>query len=96
MEKSPFGDVRISQGSLEPSDLYIAFFSVPHCSGALIGDYGKVLMIATGFGIAAQLPFLKELIQGFNRSEARTRNIHLVWQLNNLGEHPSPPGRWNV
>ena len=42
-------------------------------------------MIASGFGIAAQLPLLKELIQGFNRAEVRTRDIHLVWQLQNLG-----------
>lgn len=47
-------------------------------------------MVATGFGIAAQLPFLKELIRGFNRSEVRTRNIHLVWRLNDLGEHLRP------
>ncbi len=89
-DRRPFGDARGSQGSLEPSALRIALFSGPHCSGAPIGDYGKVLMVATGFGIAAQLPFLKELIQGFNRSEVRTRNIHLVWQLNDLGEHPRP------
>jgi len=48
------------------------------------------MMVATGFGIAAQLPFLKELIQGFNRSEVRTRDIHLVWQLDDLGEYPKP------
>ena len=89
-DKRPFGDARNSQGSSGPSDFRIAFFSGPHCSGAPIGDYGKVLMVATGFGIAAQLPFLKELIRGFNRSEVRTRNIHLVWQLNDLGEHPKP------
>jgi hypothetical protein len=87
MDKRLFGDARNSQGGSEPAALHLAFFSGPHCSGAPIGDYGKVLMVATGFGIAAQLPFLKELIQGFNRSEVRTRNIHLVWQLNDLGEY---------
>ena len=35
-------------------------------------------MVATGFGIAAQLPLLKELVQGFNRSQVRTRTIHMV------------------
>ena len=89
-DKRPFGDARDSQSSSKSSDFRIAFFSGPHCSGAPIGNYGKVLMVATGFGIAAQLPFLKELIEGFNRSEVRTRNIHLVWQLNNLGKHPRP------
>ena len=61
-------------------------------SGAIIGDYEKVLMVASGFEIAAQLPFIKELIQGFNRSEVRTRNIHLIWQLNDLVEHGRPVG----
>ena len=88
--KRAFGDARNPQSSFEPSNLHIAFFSGPHCSGASIGNYGKVLMVASGFGIAAQLPFLKELIQGFNRSEVRTRTIHLVWQLNDLGEHRRP------
>jgi len=90
MDKRPFGDARNPRGSSGSSELRIAFFSGPHCSGAPIGEYGKVLMVATGFGIAAQLPFLKELIQGFNRSEVRTRNIHLIWQLNDLGEYPMP------
>ena len=42
-------------------------------------------MVATGIGIAAQLPYLKELIKGFNNCETRTRRIHLVWQLDLVG-----------
>jgi len=87
IDQSHFGGAGNFRVSPEPSDLRIAFFSGPHGSNLPIGDYGKVLMVATGFGIAAQLPFLKELIQGFNLSEVRTRNIHMVWQLQDLGEH---------
>lgn len=63
----------------------LAWISGPHGSGAPVGKYGSVLMVATGIGIAAQLPYLKELIWGFNHCEIRTRRIHLVWQLNFVG-----------
>ena len=78
MDERPFGEARNCEDGSGPSDLRVALFSGPHYSGAPIGDYRKVLMVATGFGIAVQLPLLKELIQGFNRSQVRTRTIHLV------------------
>ena len=93
-DKRSFDDASNSQSSSESSDLHITFFSGPHCSGATIDDYEKILMMASGFGIAAQLPFLKELIQKFNRSEVRTRTVHLIWQLNDLGEHRKSRGCW--
>ncbi len=65
---------------------YLAWISGPHGSGAPVGEYGSVLMIATGIGIAAQLPYLKELIWGFNHCETRTRRIHLVWELEYVGK----------
>jgi len=88
-EKRPFGFVRSYPSSPEPSDFRVVSISGPHGSTVPAGEYGKVLMIATGFGITAQLPLLEELIQGFNRAEVRTRNLHLVWQLQNLGLRPS-------
>lgn len=84
-EGRPFGFARNYPNQPESSDFRIAFVSGPHGSTASAGDYGKVMMIASGFGIAAQLPLLRELIRGFNRAEVRTRDIHLVWQLQNLG-----------
>ncbi|OBS20597.1 hypothetical protein FPOA_06950 [Fusarium poae] len=41
-------------------------------------------MIASGFGIAAQLPYLKKLMHGYNSCKARTRRVHLVWKLQSL------------
>lgn len=72
-----------------PSRFRLAFFSGPHGLPVSVGDYGKVLMIATGFGIIAQLPLLKELIQGFNASMVRTRYVTLAWQLQHHGKHPT-------
>lgn len=64
----------------------IAPFSGPHGISAPVGDYETVLMIASGFGMAAQLPYLKQLIYGYNACKIRTRRIHLVWQLETLGK----------
>lgn len=63
------------------ADFRIVWFSGPHGLRTDISEFGSVLLIATGFGIAAQIPILMELIQGFNQCEVRTRRIHLVWQL---------------
>jgi len=64
----------------------LALFSGPHGTSAPVGDYETVLMVASGFGIAAQLPYLKQLIYGYNACKTRTRRVHLVWQLKTLGK----------
>ena len=45
------------------------------------------MLVATGFGIAAQLSYVRELIQEYNRGRVRTRRVHLVWQLEDWGEY---------
>lgn len=63
----------------------LALFSGPHGTSVPVGEYETVVMVATGFGIAAQLPYLRKLIHGYNTCNARTRRVHLVWQLQSLG-----------
>ena len=46
-----------------------------------LGNYGSVLMFASGIGIAAQVPYIKELLRGFQEYRVRTKSILLVWQL---------------
>lgn len=58
-----------------------AWLSGLHGHGAPVGEFGNVLMIATDIDIVAQLPYLKELISGFNHCQVRTRCIHLMWQV---------------
>lgn len=87
IDQSHFDDAENFRVSSKPSDLRIAFFSESHSSNVSIENYEKVLMMIIEFEIAAQLPFLKELIQEFNLSEICTRNIHMMWQLQNLDEH---------
>src|SRR5437016_3623732 len=46
-----------------------------------------VLMVASGFGVVVQLPYLKnkQLIHGCKRCKTRTSRIHLVWQSKTFG-----------
>jgi hypothetical protein len=76
-----------ARGDPQSSDFRLALFSGPHERGIFVGDYGKVLMIATDSGIVAQLPYLQELVSEFNSYRVRTRDIHLVWQLHCIGTH---------
>ena len=61
-------------------------FSGPHGQSVHMGKYEKVIMVADGAGIAAQLPHLKRLIYGHQARQVFTRRIHLVWQINDIGE----------
>ena len=46
-----------------------------------LGDSSSILMFASGIGIAAQVPYIKELLTNINNCKARTRSILLIWQL---------------
>lgn len=50
-----------------------------------VGDYGQVFMVATGIGIAAQIPYVKELLNGCREGKVRTRKISLTWELDESG-----------
>ena len=63
------------------TDYYRAFFTGPHGYVIDVEGYSTVVLIATGIGVAAQIPFLKESIQAHNNNSGRTRRVHLIWQL---------------
>ncbi|KAB8265960.1 hypothetical protein BDV32DRAFT_134070 [Aspergillus pseudonomiae] len=54
-----------------------------------MGNYGHVFMVATGIGIAAQLPYIKELLKQYRQARIRTQRISLVWQLEQEGDWES-------
>jgi len=74
---------RKARRSLSPC---LALFTGPHGTSTPVGRYETVLMVASGFGIAAQLPYLKRLIHGYNACTIETRRVHLVWQLETTGK----------
>ncbi|KFY03785.1 hypothetical protein V490_00088 [Pseudogymnoascus sp. VKM F-3557] len=59
----------------------IIMFNGPYGSRVAMDEYESILMVASGFGIAAHLPHLKRLIYGYNARIVRARRIHLVWQI---------------
>jgi NAD(P)H-flavin reductase len=55
----------------------IMMFTGPHGRSPSIERYENIIMIATGFGIAAHLPYLKKLIH--EHEKRHIRRIHLIW-----------------
>ncbi|OCK73598.1 hypothetical protein K432DRAFT_420664 [Lepidopterella palustris CBS 459.81] len=62
----------------------LVLFSGPYGKSVPMGDCENILMVASDFGIAAHLPYLKQLIYGYNAREVRARRIHLVWQVRDI------------
>ncbi|KAA8642360.1 NADPH oxidase family protein [Aspergillus tanneri] len=89
------GFTRKALNCLEPDREYWAWIDGPfgpssvHQCGSTrdLGDYGHILMVTTGIGIAAQLPYMKELLQRRREAGVRTRRISLVWQLDQTGDY---------
>ena len=65
----------------------LILFSGPHGISVPVTEYEVVLMLASGYGITAHLPYLKRLIHGYNARKVRARRIHLVWQIKNIGKN---------
>ncbi|KAK3304834.1 putative cell surface metalloreductase [Chaetomium strumarium] len=63
---------------------YPALFSGPHGISFPVWGFKTVLMFATGFGIAAMLPYLEKLIHDHKYCKSRTRRIHLVWHTEGI------------
>lgn len=51
----------------------------------VVEEYKTVLMFASGLRIAAQAPYLKQL-HGYNARDVRTRRIHVIWQIEDIGD----------
>lgn len=68
-----------------PSSFYFALFSGPHGHAVNVDNHGLVIMVASGWGIMAQIPYLQHLIRGNNNSTTKARRIHLIWQLGHEG-----------
>ncbi|KAK5073338.1 hypothetical protein LTR70_010372 [Exophiala xenobiotica] len=74
-------NVGLGDEPLSGQQLYIAFFSGPHGRTIDVDNYSVVVMVASGWGVIAQIPYLQHLISGYNNSTTKVRRIHLIWQL---------------
>lgn len=88
------GFTRKLRDHIEPGRKSLAWIDGPYGPSSVgscglsgeVGDYGHVFMVATGIGIAAQIPYIKELLDGRRLGRVRTQRISLVWQLEMAGE----------
>jgi predicted ferric reductase len=58
-----------------------AIIEGPYGGKLSLGSYGTVLLFATGVGIASQLPFIKQLMEGHHNRVVKTRKIALYWEI---------------
>lgn len=59
----------------------LAFVDGPYGIAHNFENYGSVIMIATVIGIAGHIPYIKDLIAGYNNYQVKTRRILLIWQI---------------
>ncbi|KAJ5369940.1 rerric reductase like transmembrane component [Penicillium cataractarum] len=73
-----------SRAALDGFASYTAIVSGPHGVSQSVSEYECVLAIATDFGIAGVIPYLKQLFYGYNTSTSHVRRVHFVWQVQNI------------
>lgn len=47
----------------------------------ILANYGTVVMLATGVGIFAVIPYVQDLFDGYSDSRVRTRKLRIHWQV---------------
>ncbi|KAH8435397.1 ferric reductase family protein [Aspergillus melleus] len=65
----------------ETSVVFMSFFTGPHGISKKVNGYESVVVVASGFGIAAVVPYIRHMIHGYNTCTSQVRRIHLVWQV---------------
>ncbi|OQD76716.1 hypothetical protein PENANT_c125G07499 [Penicillium antarcticum] len=61
-----------------------AFVSGPYGVSKSVDHYECVLAIATDFGIAGVISYLKKLLYGYNTCTSHVRRVHFVWEVQTL------------
>lgn len=64
----------------------VAWLDGPFGSPYRLEEYSNVVLFASGNGIFAQLPLLKDLATGLKASAIQTRRVKLVWQAESSNE----------
>lgn len=75
-----------ARAALEGFVSLTAFVCGPYGVTKSVDRYECVLAVATDFGIAGVVSYLKQLLYGYNTSTSHVRRVHLVWQVQTLGK----------
>ncbi|EHA21855.1 hypothetical protein ASPNIDRAFT_184149, partial [Aspergillus niger ATCC 1015] len=65
---------------------FVALFSGPHGVSEDVKKYRTILVFASGSGIAAAIPYLKQIIHDYNTCISKIEKLHFVWQLDSPAE----------
>jgi predicted ferric reductase len=63
-----------------PQDFYVAIDG-PYGQGIDTSQYGTLILLATGIGIAAQMPLIKQTLAEYKASRTSVRKICVIWQM---------------
>lgn len=66
---------------------FITLFGGPYGASTNLSAFGVVVMVASGWGVIAQVPLLQNLINQARSSTSQVRHIHLIWQIDSAGEY---------
>lgn len=77
--------LRHASVAADSSLTFLALFTGPHGTSEDVDLYESVLLIASGFGVATTIPYLKKMIYGYNTCTLQIRRLHLVWQMESIG-----------
>ncbi|KAJ5215251.1 uncharacterized protein N7498_001658 [Penicillium cinerascens] len=61
-----------------------AFITGPYRVSKSVDHYECILAIATDFGIAGVISYLKKLLYGYNTYTSQVRRVHFVWEIQTL------------
>ncbi|KAJ5643585.1 uncharacterized protein N7484_006092 [Penicillium longicatenatum] len=61
-----------------------AFVSGPYGISHAIDRFECVVVVATDFGIAGVISYMKAILYGYNTSTSHVRRVHFVWQVQTL------------
>ena len=65
-----------------------AFISGPYGPKTSAHDHHSVVLVASGLGIAAVLPYAKQILHSQREDvPTKTRKTHIIWQIDALGKH---------
>ncbi|KAL4860883.1 hypothetical protein BDV12DRAFT_204602 [Aspergillus spectabilis] len=73
--------LRYAKAARDSSVSFFALISGPHGISENVSYYETALVVASGFGSAAVIPYVKKMIYGYNACTSQIRRVHLVWQV---------------
>ena len=75
------GGLKLESYDTAKSKELTAIIEGPYGNGLKLDSFDTVLLFASGIGIAAQLPYVRQLLQQHYAWVAKTRRIALFWEM---------------